>query len=242
MVRPPADAVLALEPATRGALYRLLGDLPGNGTKRTPFRYRPSEWSAFSGQGSVSPSTLDLIRRLSVTQGDWVLFWDSGVLCQWMNDEEKGTLIRIATRAESYLVKLVLRSDTDIEPILRYWTGRPRQKSLRALIESARPTGAVRLDIVHLMSPFLRALAYTFPSPGDPNYDCHWTTFNFFDDRPDDPFLEPRAAQEEFSVASCPSSGNRPATATWSRYGREGGRQSHGALPGPRPRVQQERK
>lgn len=201
VVRPPADGVLALEPLTRRALYRLLGDLPGNETKRMPFRFRTSEWSAFAGQDGLSPSTLDLIRRLTATEGDWVLFWDSGALCQRMNDEDKVKFIRIATRAESYLVKLVLRSDTDTEPIVRYWTGRPRQKSLQTLLESARPAGegVTRLDIVHLLSPFLRALAYIYPSPGDPDYDCHWTTFNFFEDPPDDRFLEPRAVQEEFS-------------------------------------------
>lgn len=200
VVRPPADAVLALEPVTRLVLYRLLGRLPGNETKRAPFRFRASEWATLSGQGGLSSSTVDLVRRLTVTEGDWVLFWDSGALCQRMNDEDKVKFIRVATRAESYLVKLVLRSDTDTEPILRYWADRPRQKSLRTLFESAKSSGKriVRLDIVHLLSPFLRALAYTYPLPGDPPYDCHWTTFNFFEVPPNDRFLEPRVVREEF--------------------------------------------
>lgn len=108
-----------------------------------------------------------------------------------------------ATCSESHLVKLVLRSDTDLEFIIRYWSGGLRQKSLRTLLENAKPRGAetVRLDVVHLLSPFLRALAYTYPLPGDPPRDCHWTTLNFFENLPfDDRYLDPDVVQQAFSA------------------------------------------
>lgn len=199
VVTPSAEVVYALEPLTRLALYRLLADLPGNASKRTPFRFRPSEWSEF--QRGLSRTTIDLLQRLTVNERGWVLFWDSGALCQRMPDDDKVPFIKLVTKQESYLVMLVLRKDTDLEPIIRYWTSAPRQKSYRVLLQSVKPTGdeVRRLDIVHLLSPFLRALAYTYPNPGDPNYDCHWTTFNFFRDTPDDRYLDGEVVQREFS-------------------------------------------
>lgn len=200
VVRPTADIVFALEPLTRRGLYRLLGSFFGNETKLTPYRFIESDLSSPAGQDGLSPSALDLLRRLTVNEGGYALFWDFGALCQRMNDEDKVRFIRAVTRSESYLVKLVLRSDTEVEPIYRYWSGRPRQKSLLTLLLSARPTGesSVSVDIAHLLSPFLRALIYNYPLPGDPPYDCHWTTLNFFEDRPDNRFLDPRVVRETF--------------------------------------------
>lgn len=143
------------------------------------------------------------MRSLTVTENAWVLFWDSGALCQRLNDNDKVRFVRLATCSESYLVKLVLRSDADLEPIIRYWSGGPRQKSVRTLLENAKPRGAetVRLDVVHLLSPFLRALAYTYPLPEDPPRDCHWTTLNFFENlQPDDRYLDPNVVQQAFSA------------------------------------------
>jgi len=200
VVRPPADAVFALEPMTRQALYRLLGDLFGNPTKRSPLRIQESELSRFAVRDGLSSSAQELLRRLTVNDHGWVLFWDSGALCQRMNDEDRSRFIRVVTHAESYLVKLVLRSDTDVEPIIRYWSGSPRRKSVRTLLENARPDGdaTIRLDIVHLLPSWMRALAYTYPSPEDPPFDCHWTTLNFFEQTPDNRFLDHRVVQEEF--------------------------------------------
>lgn len=202
VVEPTADTLFALEPMTRRALYRVLGNLPGNPTKRTPFRFREWEWSRFTGDDGLSPAAREALQKLIVNEDGWLLFWDSGALCQRLDDQDKVRFVRTVTRSETYLVKLVLRSDTDVEPIIRYWTGRRRQKSLQTLLESARPKGTndVRIDLVHLISPFLRALAYTYPTPGDPKYDCHWTTLNFFEEQPTDRYLDPRAVVEAFST------------------------------------------
>lgn len=204
VVRPTADILFSLEPMTRQTLYRLLGRFPDNPTKRAPFRLRESDWFRLANHEGLSHSAMAALERLVVHDGGFVLFWDSGALCQRLDDEDKVRFIRVVTHSESYLVKLIIRSDTDLEPILHYWTHGPRQKSLRTFLESAKPSGnaVVRVDLVHLLSPFLRALAYTYPLSGDPPRDCHWTTLNFFRDLPpDDRYLDPRIVREEFSTA-----------------------------------------
>ena len=65
---------------------------------------------------------------------------------------------------------------------------RPMMEALKAL-----PQGGL-LNLVYLMPKFARDRLYTFPMPnqsGDPVMDCHWTTFNFASDTPDNRFSDP---------------------------------------------------
>jgi len=55
------------------------------------------------------------------------------------------------------------------------------------------------LSLFYLLPKFARNRLYTFPLPpqaGEPTMDCHWSTFNFSNDTPDNRFNDPNFAVE----------------------------------------------
>ena len=87
--------------------------------------------------------------------------------------------------------------DTDIDKLAAYWGNIPnvRFTDIRPLMEAlkALPEGGDLL-LYYLLPKFARDRLYTFPlppQPGDPMMDCHWTTFNFSSDTPDNRFNDP---------------------------------------------------
>jgi hypothetical protein len=55
----------------------------------------------------------------------------------------------------------------------------------------------MREDILMLLPPFARNRLYMYPVPDQGplanRRDCHWTAFNFFNDPPDDKFVNPQS-------------------------------------------------
>jgi hypothetical protein len=80
--------------------------------------------------------------------------------------------------------------------MLEYWAAGGRAKDLRPLLESlARVPEGCKIDIAHLLPPFARQRIYTYPQPADDTgtakEDCHWTSVNFFNNRPTPVFFNP---------------------------------------------------
>lgn len=50
----------------------------------------------------------------------------------------------------------------------------------------------MEMDIIHLLPPVPRGLLYCYPTPNGRNElrDCHWTCLNFFEEQPNDAFLD----------------------------------------------------
>ena len=69
---------------------------------------------------------------------------------------------------------------------------------IRPLLEALKqlPDGG-NLGLYYLLPKFARDRLYTFPLPpqaGEPIMDCHWSTFNFCNDTPDNRFNDPAFA------------------------------------------------
>src|SRR5581483_6685874 len=68
-----------------------------------------------------------------------------------------------------------------------------RAKDARPLLASLaqQPEGGY-LDIMHLLPPFSRTLLNSYPDPATnpATHDCHWTSFNFFEDEPDEHYSD----------------------------------------------------
>jgi hypothetical protein len=57
--------------------------------------------------------------------------------------------------------------------------------------------GGGSINISYFMAPVPRIQLYTYPSPAEAEArDCFWTSFNFFNDRPDDRLGRPERANE----------------------------------------------
>jgi hypothetical protein len=144
----------------------------------------------------VSPATVEKLKELLYPQDNWLMLADLYVLLSQVTDPaEKQELYRVALRQWTYLVKLHVTPQSNIDQLVDYWGGGRRRKDLGPLLRSLQHVeGGADINIVHLLPSFARKLLYTFPypteNPIEQRRDCHWTSLNFFSEEPDDSFTD----------------------------------------------------
>ncbi len=193
---PTAELILGLSPKARTAIYSALAEFPENPSQNEPFRFRAdaaAEWFANSG---LSEETIQRVTPLLYRRGTSLLFSDQDVVLPLLaSRDQRFKLIKTLARKSTVLLKLRVKSDSDIESLANYWGRGPRTKDLRALLESIshRPRG-ITIDVAHLLPRFARARLFTYPQPSDHpddgQHDCHWTCLNFFTDPPDERYAD----------------------------------------------------
>jgi hypothetical protein len=203
VVHPDADLTLSLAPRVRARLYHELGRNRVNRFMYDPYRMRAGDVHRWFGQSGLDSSVLGMLDQLVYPQGDAVYFSDYDlVLSQLHNDSERMLLAKTLSRQRALLVRLRVRPDTDVDKMVGYWASNAvRAKDLRPLLESLRRLpGGGDVSITFALPTFARTRLYTFPTPttdfANPAIDCHWSTLNFFNETPDDHFLDPKFAVE----------------------------------------------
>jgi hypothetical protein len=95
------------------------------------------------------------------------------------------------------LLRIRITPQTDIKQLIRYWAKGPWAGDVTSLLESCRGgSGEIKLAVKEILPPLPSGLLYTFPEApsldGEVRFngDSHWTTFNFFQQLPDDRFKE----------------------------------------------------
>jgi hypothetical protein len=212
-VRPDRDLILGMELQTREAIYTVLSLYPENEHQVAPFVYLP-EWLdvCFANTG-LSNKTIEGFRRLLYRRGVVLLFADATPFMSTIETpEERAQFFRVISRRMTLLVKLKVTPGSNIDRLVEYWDYAGRPKELRPLLESlGRVPGGCRIDIAHLLPPFARKRVYTFPRPSDDPLDkmrnCHWTSFNFFSDPPDDRFCDPKQIEKTAATEYEPVTG-----------------------------------
>ena len=137
------------------------------------------------------------------------------LLNQIPTNERRIALTRALSRQSAVLARLVVKPDTDIDKVAAYWGNMPnvRFTDIRPLLESLKqlPEGG-NISLLYLLPKFARDRLYTFPlppQPGEPTMDCHWSTFNFSNETPDNRFNDPAYAvqyiQKNFYQIAAPS-------------------------------------
>ena len=103
------------------------------------------------------------------------------------------------SRQSAVLARLYIRPDTDIDKVAAYWGHLPNVRfiDIRPLLEALKglPKGGTE-SLLYVLPPFARERLYAYPlppAPGEPVPDCHWSTFNFCNVKPDNRFLDPAA-------------------------------------------------
>jgi hypothetical protein len=216
-VGPTDEALLGLDPASRGRIYGALADIPQN-TQRFPVPMRPDSIAERTGSSRLQPTTLDLWQRLLYPSGKWIFFADAPfVLSKLPQLEERRRFISMLARNVTYLVSLKVDASADIEGIARYWTFRGRSKESGPLLQSlSRVPGGSELDLAHLLPPMARRRIYTYakPSPNgvvDPR-NCFWSAMNFFAETPEDRFTNAdemmRVLTAEYQLVDEPTFGD----------------------------------
>jgi hypothetical protein len=104
-------------------------------------------------------------------------------------------LVKALYREPTFLMRLKVTADSDIDALLGYWSNCGRRRELKPLFESlASITGGGSINIEHLLPPFARLRLYTHgPISTDAarsRQNCFWTALNFFNDQPDSKYLD----------------------------------------------------
>jgi hypothetical protein len=189
-LKPSTETVLSLSPDTRGKLYSVLGQFDENAAQAQPFSWSEKSANLFCASADVAASTRVLVRKLCYRRGKQVLFADLPVVLRKLSsDTEKRRLEKALSRQPTLLVRLVLDANTDVPALLKYWGRAGYGKDLEPILRAAaNAPGGIRLSILNLLPPWPTARLYSFPFPtAGAQYNCHWTSFNFFKDVPDPP-------------------------------------------------------
>ena len=204
-VFPEDQFVLKLKPEVRQKIYAILSRFPENGFHQTPFIFR-SDWIPQRLNTSGLPESVQQqFRELLYSRGAVSLFSDVHPMLSTLTEhDQKIRFIKMLHRKGSLLVRLAVNQKTDLKPLLKYWGVQGREWELKALLEPlTKIEGGYEVDITHLLPSFPRSKIYTYPSPARngtqasslPAENCHWTSFNFFADPPDDKFRDFHAVQ-----------------------------------------------
>ena len=216
VLEPPADFLLSLDAATRQKLSLVLAGQGVNLYLDYPFIFPRGSLETLYADSRLDTEDVAMLKRLVYANGDAQQLSDYlTLLRQIPTVERRVAMSRALSRQSAVFAGLVIKPDTDIDKIASYWGNVPnvRFTDIRPLLESlkALPEGG-NLSLFYLLPKFARDRLYTFPlppQPGEPTMDCHWTTFNFSNDTPDNRFNDPTYAvqfiQKNYYQIAAPS-------------------------------------
>jgi hypothetical protein len=215
-ITPSVDFLFSLSPADRQKLYPALAGYGVNLYFDYPYIFPAETIEAIYTDSRLNPDDVALFRRLVYPNGAAQQLADYlFLLNQIPTTERRVALTRSLSRQSAVLARLMVRPDTDIDKIAAYWGNMPgvRFTDIRPMMEALKqlPEGG-SVSLLYLLPKFARDRLYTFPLPpqaGEPTMDCHWTTFNFSNDTPDNRFNDPAFAvnyiQKNYYQIAAPS-------------------------------------
>ncbi len=195
-IRPSEEFVLSLSAEDRAKLYVLLAQFMENFYHVKAFRYCGKSLDEWFRGAQLAPETIALVSPLVFQHEGYLFFADLRLIEKKIaSPDERLALLKALSREATFLVRVRVDQNSDIEDLVNYWGRGGRAKDVRPLLESAASVpGGVSLAISHLLPPFARQRLYTYPVPPERapaiNQDCHWTAFNFFNTEPDDRFSD----------------------------------------------------
>ena len=202
---PSIEQVARLSGRARDVIYRRLVSVPDDANLLPVFRRRVSDEDAWSGP-EMPAAARALIAERSFRVGKSMMFVDMPLLCRALDETEEGRtartpVLRSLSRVPSKILQLYVSHDTNIDALVDYWGEGGRRGELRTMLESlARVPGGTWFDVTHLLPPMARARLYHFPDEAPPLRDCHWTSFNFFRDPPDDSLMQTERVNQVLST------------------------------------------
>ncbi len=218
-VRTDDEIIMSLSPISRAKIYTALSEFPENVPQSNPYRLRTefrSDWLAFA---ELSDAAIALTHQMFYDRGITTCFSDYNiVLSSLPTPGERFRYVKALSRKSALIVQLTIAPGTDISVLDRYWGRGRRSKDITPILQSIarRPNGG-SIDIIHLLPPFARTHLNTYPLPSDRpedvNRDCHWASFNFFRETPDERFnqishIRETLANDYFPVLGEPAMGD----------------------------------
>lgn len=200
-MKPSGKFLLSLTAETRQKLYLALAGMGVNLYLDYPYIFPGDVVESIFTDSRLNADDVAVFKQLLYLNGGAHQLSDYlFLLGKIPTMERRVAMARSMSRQSAVLVRLAIRPDTDIDKIAGYWGNMPnvRFTDLRPLMESLKqlPEGG-NVSLLYMLPKFARDRLYTFPlppQPGDPTMDCHWTTFNFSNDTPDNRFNDPAYA------------------------------------------------
>jgi hypothetical protein len=194
VIRPDRDLIVGLSTTARAKIYGALSAFPENISQQNPYRLRSDAVDGWLEDAQLPADVIALTRQLFYQRGTATCFSDEAVVLAMLpTASQRAKYIKVLSRKTALVVQLRVAPGENVDSLVAYWGVGGRSKDLKPLLQSVarRPNGGT-IDIVHLVSRFARLLVYTFPLPSDRpidgNHDCHWTSFNFQNELPDERF------------------------------------------------------
>ncbi len=199
---PVSDAlVLGLSHAACQRLFPLLGRDPANYYESTPFRFPLNSFDECFGQSGIAPEKLEMVRRLTYTNWGQLCFCATEHFRASFTTNEFESLLKVLYRAPTFILRLRVTPQSNIDALLSYWAPGERARELRPLFESLerKPDGGV-INISRLLPGFARLRLYTYPDPlrdsNTDSEDCFYSALNFFNDGPNARLLDDSATSK----------------------------------------------
>ena len=200
VLAPPAEVVVSLGRETRQKFYKLLAQNPENVLHATPFRFRADGFDDWFADCGVSREKIALVRSLTYEQEGGLCFADAPTFAALSTPEETRSVIKCLWRVSTFVAKLRIGPDTDVDQLMKYWSPLGPAREYRPLIESmTRVPESTTINLSYLLPPFARLRLYTYPNPRDRDIarqDCFWSSMNFFNTTADNRFFNPEQTQK----------------------------------------------
>jgi hypothetical protein len=198
VIQPDDSLVLSLSPKARAGLYVQLAQLSGNPYQLIPFACPDETVLDLIAECDLDAATAATFRKLVYPVAGKPYFSDPEVMLRQIpTPEQRDRFMQCLLQQRALLVRLQVRPDTDVDKILGYWAAPAsgvRYKDVRTLLDSLKQNAqGGSVSILYLLPPFARQRLYTFPlltMGGSGKMSCHWSTFNFFNETPDDRFSD----------------------------------------------------
>ncbi|MDB6059296.1 MAG: hypothetical protein JWO95_3140 [Verrucomicrobiales bacterium] len=192
-VTAPTETIVSLRPNVRAAIYKSLGQWPENSSQQDVFFFPSDDMKTFFDKSGVSDETIGLVKQLCFPHGKLQFFADLPLVMRKLQTyDDKRRLAKAVSRRSTLLLKLAIDDKSNVDELLKYWAHAGTEKDLRPLFESlTKVPGGTRISLINLLPPAPSARLYTFAFPSmEPleHDNCHWTSFNFFKDPPDNAF------------------------------------------------------
>lgn len=215
---PKPELVLSLGLPARQQIYAVLARSTLNPRQFQPYAFRTGGFDDWIEQSGLSNTTLAWLKRLVYPRGAAICFSDlPELLSKLPTAVERQRLIKVLWRNPTILMKLCVRSNSDVDALTAYWARGWHSKDIRSLLASlTKVPGGIAMDVGHLLPPFARRRLFSYPNPATYSPaqapDCYWTALNFFKDPPDDRFHNQTVWQEElvrnYTVVASPAFGD----------------------------------
>lgn len=204
---PPASVVLTLTPEARKIIYRFLTQFPENNAQREAYVFPAANFDEYFKESEVSSTTVELVKKLCYSYGKVLLFADLPYVLDTLPAfEEQQELEKAVSRRSTLLLRLNVSPHSDVNALASYWGRAGTSKDLKPLLHSVSklPQGE-RINVALLLPPLPASRLYTYPFPSfSQPENCHWTSFNFFRDPPDNRFSDLKYLREKLDTEFYP--------------------------------------